>query len=74
MARPMGERIADAEIHVLPGLRHSVLIEAPDTLAGLLDRFLGPDCLSDGRPRRRVGSTRMWRLLRPRTVSGVALR
>ncbi|HEY7787029.1 MAG TPA: alpha/beta fold hydrolase [Casimicrobiaceae bacterium] len=41
MARAMGERLPDAEIHVLPGLRHSVLIEAPDTIADLLDRFFG---------------------------------
>ncbi len=40
MARLMGERIAQAEVHVLPGLRHSLLIEAPTQIAGLLERFL----------------------------------
>jgi len=39
MAKLMGERIRDAEVHVLPGLHHSVLIEAPDEVAGMLDRF-----------------------------------
>lgn len=40
MAHLMGERIADAEVHVLPGLRHSLLIEAPTAIGDLLERFL----------------------------------
>ena len=40
MAHLMGERIADAEVHVLPGLRHSLLIEATDTVTALLQGFL----------------------------------
>jgi pimeloyl-ACP methyl ester carboxylesterase len=40
MARLMGERIRDAQVHVLPGLRHSLLIEAPGQVGALLDAFL----------------------------------
>lgn len=40
MARLMAERIAHAEAHVLPGLRHSLLIEASAQVAELLERFL----------------------------------
>lgn len=39
MARAMGERIAGAQVHVLPKLHHSVLIEAPAQVAALLERF-----------------------------------
>lgn len=38
MARAMGERIAGAQVHVLPKLHHSVLIEAPAQVAALLER------------------------------------
>ena len=40
MARLMAERIADCEVHVLPHLRHSLLIEAPDRVGDLLEHFL----------------------------------
>ena len=40
MARLMEERIPDAEAHVLPRLRHSLLIEAEDEVTQLLERFL----------------------------------
>jgi len=40
MAHLMGERLADARVHVLQGLRHSLLIEAPDRVGALLDAFL----------------------------------
>lgn len=40
MARLMAERIADAEAHVLPRLRHSLLIEAGEQVTKLLERFL----------------------------------
>lgn len=40
MAHLMGERIAGAEVHVLPGLRHSLLIEATATVTELLENFL----------------------------------
>ena len=40
MAHLMGERLADAQVHVLPGLRHSLLLEAPDQVGALLDAFL----------------------------------
>lgn len=39
MAWLMHERIAGSELHILPRLRHSVLTEAPDTIAGLLSAF-----------------------------------
>jgi len=40
MARLMGERISKSEVHVLAGLRHSVVIEAGDQVGGLLETFL----------------------------------
>lgn len=39
MARLMHARIAGSELHILPRLRHSILIEAPETVAQLLARF-----------------------------------
>ena len=39
MAKLMHERIANSTVHVLPGLRHSLLIEAPDQVGPLLARF-----------------------------------
>lgn len=40
MARLMGERIRDSQVHVLPRLRHSVLIEAAEPVGALLGAFL----------------------------------
>ncbi len=40
MARLMHERIAGSVLRILPVLRHSILVEAPDTVATLLDDFL----------------------------------
>jgi len=40
MARLMGERVADSRVHVLPRLRHSLLIEAPTQIGDLLEAFL----------------------------------
>ena len=40
MANLMGERIRDSQVHVLPRLRHSVLIEAPEQVGALLELFL----------------------------------
>lgn len=40
MARLMHERIAGSVLHVLPGLRHALLLEAPELLGGLLREFL----------------------------------
>lgn len=40
MARFMGARIAGAQVRILEGLRHSVLIEAPECVAAELARFL----------------------------------
>lgn len=42
MARLMAERIPDARLCILDGLRHSILVEAPDLVAGLLLDFLTP--------------------------------
>jgi pimeloyl-ACP methyl ester carboxylesterase len=40
MARMMHERIQGSRLVILPRLRHSVLVEAPDTIADLLiDHF-----------------------------------
>jgi len=48
MANLMGERIPDAEVHVLPRLRHSLLIEAPTVIAERLERFLQHGTRSPG--------------------------
>jgi (E)-2-((N-methylformamido)methylene)succinate hydrolase len=40
MAHLMGERIRDSQVHVLPRMRHSVLIEAPEQVGALLGAFL----------------------------------
>lgn len=43
MARYMHERIPDSRLVILPNLRHSILNEAPDTVAALMRAFLvGP--------------------------------
>ena len=39
MARMMHAAIAGSELHILPGLRHSVLVEAPHQVAEMLMRF-----------------------------------
>ncbi|MBR0650171.1 alpha/beta fold hydrolase [Roseomonas terrae] len=50
MARLMHERIAGSELQILPGLRHSILLEAPDVVAGHLREFLTrPDAPPSGR-------------------------
>ncbi len=43
MASYMHERIPGSELQILPGLRHSILIEAPDVVASLLARFMAPE-------------------------------
>ena len=40
MARLTHERIADSRLEVLPGLRHSLLIEAPRRIAALLEEWV----------------------------------
>jgi len=42
MARFMHESISGSELHILPGLKHSVLLEAPETISELLLGFLSP--------------------------------
>lgn len=39
MARRMGEEIPHSTVHILPGLRHSILVEAPVTVGDLLSDF-----------------------------------
>jgi len=41
MALYMHERISGSQLHILPGLRHSILTEAPEQVAGLMHEFLG---------------------------------
>jgi pimeloyl-ACP methyl ester carboxylesterase len=41
MARYMHERIIGSELHILPGMRHSILTEAPEQVAALMRGFLG---------------------------------
>ena len=40
MAMQMHERIAGSRVEILPVLRHGILVEAPDLVAGLLREFL----------------------------------
>jgi (E)-2-((N-methylformamido)methylene)succinate hydrolase len=40
MARLMAERIRGARLEILPGMRHSILTEVPDLVAGLIEAFL----------------------------------
>jgi pimeloyl-ACP methyl ester carboxylesterase len=40
MARLMHARISGSRLAILPRLRHSILIEAPDAVAGLMAPFL----------------------------------
>jgi len=42
MARLMHERIPGSRLHVLPGLRHSLLVEAPEAVAKLIEEFVTP--------------------------------
>lgn len=49
MALYMHERISGSQLHILPGLRHSILTEAPEQVAGLMRSFLG-----DGGERQRA--------------------
>ncbi len=39
MAQLMADAIEDSRLEILPGLRHSILLEAPDRIAGLLAEF-----------------------------------
>ncbi len=43
MARLMNERIHGSRLAILPGKRHSILIEAPADIAGLMQQFLLSD-------------------------------
>lgn len=52
MARFMHERIAGSTLRILPGLRHSVLVEAPEKIAALLLEFFGADARTAADPDR----------------------
>jgi pimeloyl-ACP methyl ester carboxylesterase len=41
MAKLMHQRIKGSTLQILPVLRHSILVEAPDVVAGILGDFLG---------------------------------
>ncbi|AMM14821.1 3-oxoadipate enol-lactone hydrolase [Burkholderia sp. PAMC 28687] len=43
MAQYMHQRIPNSQLEILPGLRHSILIEAPEVVAALMRRFLASD-------------------------------
>ncbi|TIL65550.1 alpha/beta fold hydrolase [Mesorhizobium sp.] len=47
MARYMHERIPGSELHILRGMRHSILVEAPTLVASLMRDFLA--CAEAGR-------------------------
>jgi 3-oxoadipate enol-lactonase len=42
MARLMHERIPGSRLRILPGLRHSLLVEAPELVAQILEEFVAP--------------------------------
>lgn len=48
MARFMHENIPGSKLKILPGLRHSILHEAPDLVAGMIDDFLMHEETADG--------------------------
>ena len=50
MSRLMAERIPSSELHILPGLKHALVLEAPDLLAGLLRDFLTADTVRSSTP------------------------
>jgi hypothetical protein len=39
MSELMHRRIAGSTLRILPGLKHSILVEAPSVVAGMLDPF-----------------------------------
>ena len=45
MARMMHDRIAGSRLVILPGLRHSVLVEAPDAVAKLFNEHFAADAI-----------------------------
>ncbi|MBY8976747.1 alpha/beta fold hydrolase [Rhodobacteraceae bacterium NNCM2] len=44
MSRFIHAQIAGSELHILPRLKHSVLLEAPDQIGGLIEPFLAARC------------------------------
>jgi (E)-2-((N-methylformamido)methylene)succinate hydrolase len=46
MARLMHDRIAAASFHIFPHLRHSILIEAPEQVAAVMEAFLSDATLA----------------------------
>lgn len=43
MAELMRQKIPHSELHILPGLKHALLLEAPDQIANLIRQFITPD-------------------------------
>lgn len=43
MAELMHRQIAQSELHILPGLKHALLLEAPAQIAALIQQFITPD-------------------------------
>ena len=54
MAAFMHQQITGSELHILPGLRHSILTEAPGLVASLMLAFLQKEPTSDARASRSV--------------------
>lgn len=46
MAKYMHEHISNSELYIFPGLKHSILVEAPAEVARLIDRFLTSESCS----------------------------
>jgi len=42
MAELMHQKISHSELHILPGLKHALLLEAPAKIAELIRRFIAP--------------------------------
>ena len=49
MARLMHERIANSRLHIIPRLKHNLVLEAPDLVGGLLRGFLAGSAPEAGR-------------------------
>jgi len=47
MAALMHEKIAGSKLHIFPGLRHSILAEAPEAVSQVIRRFLDAGGLAD---------------------------
>ncbi len=55
-AREMAAELPGHRIEVVPGTGHMLVIEAPDRVAGILDRFLRGERVGAGNPRPKTGT------------------